>query len=260
MTPHPLQNCTIVVTRPAAQATRLLEALEEAGATAIHFPVIEITAAPDQEKLLQQVKQLNTYDMAIFISRNAAIYGSALVQQTENWPSSMQIAAIGEGTAQQLHKQGMAVDIVAKGIASSESLLNTKAMQNVADKRILIFRGNGGKEKLASNLRKRGATVDYLECYERKRPNINAEILSELWHRKTIDGIILTSAEGLKNLYDMVKKEDIAQLNTTPLYVISSTMVELCGKLGYKLTPVLIASATNEDVMQSVLKNCTTKI
>jgi len=259
MTPLPLQNCTIVVTRPTAQAVRLIEALEEAGATAIHFPVIEITAPPDQDKLREQVKLLDSYDMAIFISRNAAIYGSALIQHA-TWPASMKIAAIGEGTAQQLLEQGMAADIVANGIANSESLLNTESMENVAGKRILIFRGNGGREKLASSLLKRGATVDYLECYERKRPNNNAQLLSELWRRKAMNGIILTSSEGLKNLYDMVKKEDFVHLNTTPLYVISSTMVELCGKLGYKLTPVLMPSAANEDVIQSLLKNCTTKM
>jgi uroporphyrinogen-III synthase len=259
MTSLPLQNCTIVVTRPTAQAARLIKALEDAGATVIHFPVIEITAPPDQDKLREQAKQLNTYDMAIFISRNAVIYGSALIRQTA-WPASIQIAAIGEGTAQQLHEQGMTVDIVANGIANSESLLNTESMENVAGKRILIFRGNGGKEKLADNLLKRGATVDYLECYERNRPNNNTEILSELWRRKAMNGIILTSSEGLKNLYDMVKKEDFVHLNTTPLYVISSTMVELCGKLGYKLTPVLMPSAANEDVMQSLLNNCTTKM
>ncbi len=260
MTSTHLKNCTIVVTRPARLADKLIKQLEELGANVVHFPVIAISAAKNTEHVLAQARALDTYDMAIFISRNAAIFGSALIKKAGGWPPATQIASIGAGTAQQLDEMGISTDIVAQGTANSESLLKTPAMNSVKGKRILIFRGNGGKEELAANLRKRGANVDYLECYERKRPNSNAEILSDLWRRDAMNGIILTSSEGLKNLYQMVKNEDLIHLNTTPLYVISSTMVELCGKLGYKLTPILMPSATNEDVLQSVLENCTARM
>ena len=255
-----LKNCTIVVTRPSGLADELIRQLHNLGANVVHFPVLAISAAANSAQTLAQAKDLASYDMAIFISRNAAIFGAALVKQAGDWPPDTLIAAIGEGTAQQLHKLGIAADIVAQGTANTESLLSTPGMDTISGKRILIFRGNGGKEKLASNLRMRGATVDYLECYERKRPQCDPEILSDLWHRKVLNGIILTSSEGLTNLYQMVKKEDLIHLNTTPLYVISSTMVELSGKLGYKLTPILVPSAANEDVIQSVLENCRSKI
>ena len=130
---------------------------------------------------------------------------------------------------------------------------------SVKGKSILIFRGSGGREKLAETLRSRGAKVDYIECYERTRPQNDANILSELWDRNSLHGIILTSVEGLKNLYQMVNKRDLPRLNNTLLYVISSTMVELCGKLGYKLTPVLLPSAHDEDVLESVTNFYTAK-
>ena len=63
-------------------------------------------------------------------------------------------------------------------------------MNSVNGKRIVIFRGNGGREKLADSLRKRGAVVDYIECYERKLPNINRDILTRLWDKNTLHGII----------------------------------------------------------------------
>ena len=259
MTTTPLRNCTIVVTRPLAQAGKLISRLEKLGATVTHFPVIAISAADNQQQMLKQAKTLDTYDIAIFISRNAAIYGSELIKQTGDWPPNTQIAAIGDGTVQQLQAQGLSTDIVASGVANSESLLSTRAMNSVKGKRIAIFRGNGGREKLADSLRRRGAVVDYIECYKRKRPNIKHEILTALWDKNTLHGIILTSAEGLKNLYKMVKKDDLARLNTTPIYVISSTMVELSGKLGYKLTPVQMASARDDDVIEAVIANCTAK-
>jgi uroporphyrinogen-III synthase len=256
MTRLPLQNCTIVVTRPTGQAEKLIEVLENAGATVVHFPVIEITAMPEQERLLEQAKQLGTYDIAVFISRNAAIYGTDLLQQQGSWPKYTQIATIGNGTAQQLQSLGYNANILSSTTANSEGLLAEPVMNSVKGKRILIVRGQGGREKLAETLRSRGAKIDYFECYERSCPQINADVLSQLWDRNSIQGIILTSAEGLKNLYQMVNKNDLSRLNTTPLYVISSTMVELCGKLGYKLTPVLMPSAHDEDVLESVTAQC----
>ena len=259
MTTAPLRNCTIVVTRPLAQAGSLIEKLETLGANVTHFPVIAISAAENNQQLLNQAKMLCSYDIAIFISRNAAIYGSELIKQTGDWPPNTQIAAIGEGTVQQLQAQGLSTDIVASGVANSENLLSTQAMNSVNGKRIVIFRGNGGREKLADSLLKRGAVVDYIECYERKCPNINYNTLTRLWDKNTLHGTISTSAAGLKNLYKMVKKDDLARLNTTPIYVISSTMVELCGNLGYKLIPIQMASARDDDVIEAVLANCTAK-
>ena len=256
MTTNSLQDCTIVVTRPVAQAGKLIKKLEGLGANVVHFPVIAISPVENQQQLLAQAESLGNYDIAIFISRNAAIFGSALVKKTGDWPLETQIAAIGDGTAQQLSELGLSADVVPSGTANSESLLSSSMMNSVEDKRILIFRGIGGREKLADSLRKRGAIVDYLECYERKRPNNDPNILTRLWDRHMMDGIILTSNEGLRNLYQMVRKDDLDRLNTTPLYVISSTMVELCGKLGYKLTPILMPSASDDDVIQSVMEHC----
>ena len=256
MTRLPLQDCTIVVTRPTGQAGNLIDVLENAGATVVHFPVIEITAMPEQERLLEQTKQLGTYDIVIFISRNAAIYGIDLLQQQGSWPKNTQIAAIGNGTALQLRALGIDTNIISSTTANSEGLLSEPEMNAVKGKRILIVRGHGGRKKLAETLRSRGAQIDYFECYERSRPQIEADILSRLWDKNSLHGIILTSAEGLKNLYQMVNKNDLPRLNTTPLYVISSTMVELCGKLGYKLTPVLMPSAHDEDVLESVTAQC----
>jgi len=36
-------------------------------------------------------------------------------------------------------------------------------------------------------------------------------------------------------------------------------MVELCGNLGYKLIPIQMASARDDDVIEAVLANCTAK-
>lgn len=258
MNSPPLKNQTLVVTRPTGQAEPLIHALQNAGATVIRFPVIEISPITDQANRAEQTKKLNTYDIAIFISRNATIYGTNSLE-AGTWPQTTQIAAIGNGTAQQLLDRGYRTDIISSSTANTEGLLAEPAMNSVKGKRVLIIRGKGGKEKLAEGLRARGALVDYYECYERRLPPENSEKLSQLWDKNSLHGIILTSAEGLKNLYQMVNKNDLNRLNSTPLFVISTTMVELCDKLGYKLTPVLMPSAGDEDVVKSVITHCAEK-
>ncbi len=258
MTASPLKGCTLIVTRPSGQAGSLIRTLEEAGARVVHFPAIQITAIDESQDLLTHSLPLDSYDIAIFISRNAVSYGIPLLTQ-KNWPSNTRIAAIGNGTARQIQKLGFVPDIISTTTASSEGLLSEVELNSVNKKRILIIRGKGGREKLADTLKARGAKVDYFECYKRTLPDNDNNILSRLWDKDTLHGIILTSAEGLKNLYQMVNKKDLPRLNRTPLYVISSTMVELCKDLGYKSIPVLMHSASDDDVLESVTGHCKTK-
>jgi uroporphyrinogen-III synthase len=256
----PLKGCNIVVTRPAGQADKLVSMLETAGARAVRFPVIEIIAANTSPALAEFARSLETYQLAIFISRNAVIHGINLLNQARsdsNWPPGTKIAAIGSGTTAELEALGLTVDITSRGIANSENLLTAPEMLNVAGKRVLIFRGTGGREKLADVLRARGAIVDYIECYRRELPARDAGVLTSCWNSGGIQGIIVTSCEGLENLYQLVDAADLPRLNNTPLYVISSTMVELSRKLGYKQRPILARSASNQDVLESLVNHCT---
>jgi uroporphyrinogen-III synthase len=227
-----------------------------AGAHTVHFPVIEILPADNKAELLRLAQSLDSYDSAIFISRNAVDHGVQLVYQargTGNWPSTTKIAAIGKGTRSVLDQYGLATAITPAGIPNSENLLADPGMKQVKGKKILIFRGNGGREQLADSLRQRGAVVDYFECYQRRIPNISADILGQIWNDGNRHGIIVTSREGLKNLYQMITQADRENVNKTPLFVVSPAMVELATELGYKQTPVLMPSVANDDVLESVI-------
>jgi uroporphyrinogen-III synthase len=59
-----------------------------------------------------------------------------------------------------------------KAAFDSESVLALPAFQApaVAGRRVLILRGDGGRDLLGDTLRARGAEVEYLTCYHRNGP------------------------------------------------------------------------------------------
>jgi uroporphyrinogen-III synthase len=97
---------------------------------------------------------------------------------------------------------------------------------------VVIFRGDGGRELLGDTLRERGATVDYVECYRRARPNADIEPLLKRWGRGEIDAVTVSSSEGLRNLYDMLGKLGQAWLRRTPLFAPHARIAENARALG----------------------------
>ena len=79
----------------------------------------------------------------------------------------------------------------------SEILLELPQLEDVKDRRVAIFRGQGGRELLAAELRRRGAIVDYFEVY-RRTPVAGAEgQLKEILSESPPDAAVITSAESL---------------------------------------------------------------
>jgi len=160
-----------MITRPAHQAGPITEKLKAAGANTFLFPTLEIAPADPDTKSQRQFHQ---FDIIIFISSNAIEYGLSHIQTLPPLPDTLQFATIGKASANTFKNIfGKQADIVPTENFNSEGLLATEAMQKVANKHILIIRGNGGREYLKNALEKRGAHVEYFTAYQRLKPNTN---------------------------------------------------------------------------------------
>ncbi|MGH8729339.1 MAG: uroporphyrinogen-III synthase, partial [Burkholderiales bacterium] len=119
--------------------------------------------------------------------------------------------------------------IVPKTGADSESLLESAELKRVRGKKVLIFRGQGGRELLKHILVERGAVVAYAECYRRAIPKQDPAPLVELWSESQLHAVTATSSEALRNLLAMVGQP--SDLRNTPLFVphprIAATAQEL---------------------------------
>ena len=157
-------------------------------------------------------QHLHEYDLAIFISPTAVEEPCKAIAE---FPTALQLVAIGSKAARAIEDCGYKTDIVADG-HDSESLLQHEQLQAdaIAGKRIVIFRGVGGRELLAETLSERGARVSYAEMYQRSRP-LSAEEFNQLLQQADI--LTVSSNQGLQNLYDLATDKNL--LTQLPLVV-----------------------------------------
>jgi uroporphyrinogen-III synthase len=131
-------------------------------------------------------------------------------------------------------------------------LLATDALQHAACKRILIVRGEGGRELLAETLKQRGARVEYAEVYRRRIASASLNELLPPAQRDTINIIIVTSNEILSTLVDMAKGDYRTWLLRTPLAVIGMRTAALARELGFTYPPIMAKAASDAALMEAI--------
>jgi len=168
-----LVGCRVVVTRPEPQATKTVDALMAAGAEALAFPLIQITAMSVTTVANQCRPLLNaitTPTKVIYVSAAAAQYGVPIIRRLTSFSPFARHIAIGTATANKLTKLGETCLFVPSQDEDSESLLADPILQNIAGQTIVIMKGAsdaGGRTLLADTLVTRGAMVVGIICYQR---------------------------------------------------------------------------------------------
>ncbi len=225
-----LSGLKILVTRPVDQAAHLAQAIEQAGGVPLLLPLLQILPAENAKALHQQVARLADFDLAIFISPNAVQYGMAAIRKAlGSMPARTRVATIGMGSANALREQGVADVLVPSLRYDSEGLLDK--LQQVEGLRVMILRGDGGRELLGDTLKARGAYVEYATCYRRSKPDLDADGLQNIHP----DALTVTSSEALEYLWQIVKTcpEPCRRIRDLPLFVPHARIEELARKQGW---------------------------
>jgi uroporphyrinogen-III synthase len=146
------------------------------------------------------------------------------------------VATIGKSSERALQRFGVENVIAPRGRFDSEALLALPqlAPERMHGRRVVVFRGDGGRELLGETLAARGAIIEYVTCYRRSRPDVDPAPLLDLWARDALDAVTVTSSEGLRNLFDMVGPAGRARLRTTPVFVPHERIAEEARRLGLR--------------------------
>jgi len=227
----PLDGIGVVVTRPLRQAAVLAARIASLGGVPIVWPAIVILPPLDRAPLARVHALLADYDIAIFVSANAVEFGAPTAC---SWPERIVTYAPGPGTAEALAAAGVPGAHVPTTSFDSEGMLELPSLADVTGKRVVIFRGEGGREFLGNTLRSRGATVDHVPCYRRVAPQSGAEGLVEAMRERRAHALTLTSSEGVDNLVAAVGPAGRALITQLPVFASHPRIAERVREHGLR--------------------------
>lgn len=212
----PLARRCIVTTRPAGQAEGLARALQGLGAEVLNFPVIQIEAA-DPAPL--HALNLADFDLAFFVSPNA-VAQAFKIRPPEEWPPALLVATVGPASARALAVQGYASVISPQSGFDSESVLVLPefSAEAVLGKRVLLLRGEGGRDLLANTLRERGATVAQVSCYRRVCAPLDPAPLLARFARGELAALVFSASEGLRFFLEITGEAGREMLRVLPCF------------------------------------------
>lgn len=210
----------IFATRPAHQNRSWVEKLSEFNCEVVNAPLLKIDPVTAKAAKLadNKVLSLDEFNKGIFVSQNAVEHGLKRLDQF--WPQlplGIEWFAIGARTAEQLslgldeiYGERVAINFDSQ-VMNSEALLGLPALTPLANEKILIFRGVGGRSYLAEELEKRGARVEYCELYERGFPETSVSIIRKCaLDKNTI--LPVFSEESLVNFIKCFDEDSVGNL------------------------------------------------
>lgn len=218
----------VLVTRPAAQSGPMERRLRALGMEPVSLPLFETVTCGDDKSHRARLVAAQHWNGWIFTSANAARRTLDLASGIESWPP---LYAIGNATAEVLTAAGRGpVQLPIDG-TTSENLLALQPLQEVAGHRLLVCTGEGGRDAIAPELRRRAAHVERLDVYRRVAVAHSTSTVRHAVER--CDAVICTSGEGVSRLHAIVPEDLRFSLMRRLLVVPSRRVLELARHLGF---------------------------
>ena len=263
----------VVITRPRAQCQALADGVAALGREAVLLPLLEISPVEDAAPLRAALAELDRFALVAFVSPNAIDAAFAQLRQLDHlgqpdrWPAGVALAVLGETSRACLAKHG--VDAGNATIFSprdparsdSEHLLDALDLGALAGKRVLIVRGESGRELMADGLRAAGAHVETVTAYRRAVPALTAQLgatLHALLARR--NDWIITSSEALRGLFGLLAELDavgagkngacVAKMQQQHVIVPHARIAETAAALG--LTQLTLAGSGDASLLAAL--------
>jgi uroporphyrinogen III methyltransferase/synthase len=267
----PLAGVCVMVTRAESPSDPLARQLRQLGAEVVVQPAIQILPPPGWQPVDDALARLHEFDWLVFSSANGVRFlldrakekGFVSWQGTQCWCGSCtaapakedgsstsipmiaskkrlptpfpRVAAIGPGTADELRRCGLPVDLVPEQFraeALAEALLRESKQRLPTPFSFLLVRASRGRDVLAEQLTAAGAEVEQIVVYTSADVTEPDPNVAALLRGGRIDWITVTSSAIARSLAKMFGGE----LRSAKLASISPLTSGVLRELGFEPT------------------------
>ncbi len=205
---RPLSGQRILICRPEPEASRLADGFRANGATVEVVPLLERLPLPESAQQRSLIQNIDQYHHVIAVSPYAA---RLLVELLDTWwpqpPAGLHWYGVGGGTAQALAQAGLKPHWPERG-HDSEALLALPQLASPSGQKVLLVRGDQGRELIADTLRQRGAEVTALALYSRQCPDTARTLLPRALAHFDPHAVVVLSGETLNNFIALGENSD----------------------------------------------------
>ena len=247
---------TIVVTRPSGQARQLIEvltrAIEASGVgkrtlpEILSLPLLTIVPKSDEHLADHIATSLSNADLAIFVSPNAIESVMRLLER--DWQDFSKkiipIGVMGGSSHLALKNHGIGSEdnptpiIIPKNNEQWDSEGLWQELQsrqwNWQNRKVVIFKGDGGRDWLAETFVKAGATVETISTYSRVPLDIDNpawQLVREMDLSKSL--WLLTSSEAVRYLGEVIKDQFTYNLNSASALCPHHNIADAAELIGF---------------------------
>ena len=249
----------VILTRPGQANNRLADLLAvENKLEAWRWPAFTIELPEETNLVTERLANLDDVEMVLLPSPSAV---AAVAHWVREWPEHITLATVGEGTAKAIRcAWGDDVRVLyPEGSAetSGSEALFSLIEKRAAPSRVLILRGQTGREWLPQKLREMGSDVVVLCAYVRVPLELSARDVKRL--TEALSGptpiLFVTSTDAVDAIMHAVRPIAGAQawLASGTAITIHPRVVRRLEESGFK--NVEITSADDEAVRDKILKN-----
>lgn len=233
---------TVVITRPLAQAQPLAARVAALGRPVEVLPLLEIAPLADSTLLQSTLAGLASYALVAFVSPNAI---DAAFAHIAAWPEGVTAAVVGEGSRAALAAHGVTdanthiASPANPAHADTEHLLQALDLNALRGARVLIVRGESGRELMGDAFRAAGADVTVVAAYRRSTPAMTPALGATLERllARPADWVI-TSSEALRGLLQLAAQlpggaSAVVKLQQQHLIVPHARIAQTANGLGF---------------------------
>jgi uroporphyrinogen-III synthase len=259
---------SVVLTRPQDRGNNLKELLLDRGYQVVQLPCLAIRNLTVDEAANNNYKfnslMLSDIAIYIFVSVNAVhgffkLYPEQAITLNATDTTDIKVMAIGSETAKTLMHYGVRKVSYPKEYSQqiSEYFVDLPELVNIKDQKIMLIKGDAGRDYIADTIKQRQGILHELIVYKTSCPDDLARDISIKLDRVNSKEllILITSNSILKNFYNNLNttanKSILHSMLNATLLVVSERIADLAKQYGF--CNIIVSNTMNEDSIVDII-------